>query len=280
MKLSEITNCTSKKIEHKEIPISKLDSMLDYQRDICMSFVHEKSRDDVFDENELNEVKVSVRSDGSMKVCDGQHTIAILKKRGWTTVPCELRYDLSVQDENDWFSITNTKEQKQAAKRIMTAKINGTYKKNKIEQDFYKGLKELGYKLDIYGEMSGDNYKIKCVSSLFSLFKEYALKEKSNVFFQYMYIVKTCFQGDPISLQWGFLRGVFDFCETYENEFDKQRLISVLSCMSAANIKKEAERDEFVKRVSLKYARFFVYKYNYRLLRNKRLNMDKLIKWA
>ena len=40
MKLSEITNCTSKKIEHKEIPISKLDSMLDYQRDICMSFVH------------------------------------------------------------------------------------------------------------------------------------------------------------------------------------------------------------------------------------------------
>ena len=51
--------------------------MLDYQRDIDMAFVEEKSRDGVFDENEVSIILISVRPDGSMKVCDGQHTIAI-----------------------------------------------------------------------------------------------------------------------------------------------------------------------------------------------------------
>ena len=106
MKLEDITRGTKTVVEHKNIEIEKLDSMLDYQRDIRMDFVAEKCRDDVFDEKEVDEVKVSVRSDGSYKVCDGQHTVAILKMRGWTSVPCELRYGLSVAEENDWFNIT------------------------------------------------------------------------------------------------------------------------------------------------------------------------------
>ena len=170
MKLKEMLQSTGIngriKVERKRVPIDKLDSMLDYQRDIDMAFVEEKSRDDVFDENEVSIVLISVRQDGSMKVCDGQHTIAILKKRGYTMVECELRYGLTIQEENDWFNVENTKRRNQSRKRTLTAQINGTYEKNKEEQDFYNCIKSVGFKLDIYGEESGSDFKIGCPANL------------------------------------------------------------------------------------------------------------------
>lgn len=48
MKLKEALKVTEKsgriKIERKNVPIDKLDSMLNYQRDIDMSFVEEKKQ--------------------------------------------------------------------------------------------------------------------------------------------------------------------------------------------------------------------------------------------
>ena len=67
MKLKEVLKTSGKsgriKIERKSVPIDKLDSMLNYQRDIDMAFVEEKSRDDVFRESEVSVVLVSVRPD-------------------------------------------------------------------------------------------------------------------------------------------------------------------------------------------------------------------------
>ena len=77
--LKETEEKIEKKIERKRVPIDKLDSMLNYQRDIDMHFVEENSKDGIFEESKVSIVLVSVRVDGSMKVCDGQHTIAILK---------------------------------------------------------------------------------------------------------------------------------------------------------------------------------------------------------
>ena len=71
MKLKDLvkgTKVTDNKIAHKEVPIDKLDAMLNYQRDIDMKRVEKLSSDEYFDENEVDEVKVSVREDGSMKV--------------------------------------------------------------------------------------------------------------------------------------------------------------------------------------------------------------------
>ena len=184
MKLKEMLQSTGIngriKVERKRVPIDKLDSMLDYQRDIDMAFVEEKSRDDVFDENEVSIVLISVRQDGSMKVCDGQHTIAILKKRGYTMVECELRYGLTIQEENDWFNVENTKRRNQSRKRTLTAQINGTYEKNKEEQDFNNCIKSLGFKLDIYGEEPGNTYKIGCPAKLLEVYKTYSKSNRSE----------------------------------------------------------------------------------------------------
>lgn len=280
MKLKEVLKASGKsgriKIERKSVPIDKLDSMLNYQRDIDMAFVEEKSRDDVFRESEVSVVLVSVRPDGSMKVCDGQHTIAILKRRGYTMVQCELRYGLTEQEENDWFNIENTKRRGQSRKRTLTAQINGTYENNKNEQDFNNCVKSLGFKLDIYGEESGNDFRIGCPAKLLGIYKEYIRNEKKEEFIECLDIVKSCFNGDPVSLHWSFLRGMFDFYETYLDEFDRKRLIEVLSRENIRDIKKDAEPDIRTKKTATKYAKLFVEKYNYKLHKKKQLKMSKL----
>lgn len=280
MKLKEVLKTSGKsgriKIERKSVPIDKLDSMLNYQRDIDMAFVEEKSRDDVFRESEVSVVLVSVRPDGSMKVCDGQHTIAILKRRGYTMVQCELRYGLTEQEENDWFNIENTKRRGQSRKRTLTAQINGTYENNKDEQDFNNCVKSLGFKLDIYGEESGNDFRIGCPAKLLGIYKEYISNEKKEEFIECLDIVKSCFNGDPVSLHWSFLRGMFDFYETYLDKFDRKRLIEVLSRENIRDIKKDAESDIRTKKTSMKYAKLFVEKYNYKLPKKKQLKMSKL----
>lgn len=280
MKLKEVLKASGKsgkiKIERKSVPIDKLDSMLNYQRDIDMAFVEEKSRDDVFRESEVSVVLVSVRPDGSMKVCDGQHTIAILKRRGYTMVQCELRYGLTEQEENDWFNIENTKRRGQSRKRTLTAQINGTYENNKDEQDFNNCVKSLGFKLDIYGEESGNDFRIGCPAKLLGIYKEYISNEKKEEFIECLDIVKSCFNGDPVSLHWSFLRGMFDFYETYLDKFDRKRLIEVLSRENIRDIKKDAESDIRTKKTSMKYAKLFVEKYNYKLPKKNQLKMSKL----
>lgn len=280
MKLKEMLQSTGIngriKVERKRVPIDKLDSMLDYQRDIDMAFVEEKSRDDVFDENEVSIVLISVRQDGSMKVCDGQHTIAILKKRGYTMVECELRYGLTIQEENDWFNVENTKRRNQSRKRTLTAQINGTYEKNKEEQDFNNCIKSLGFKLDIYGEEPGNTYKIGCPAKLLEVYKTYIKSNRSENFIECLDIIKSCFNGDPISLQWSFLRGMFDFYEIYCEEFDRKRFVVSIGKFSAKDIKTKIDTDIYTKKTSLKYAKFFVDEYNNKLTKTKRLKMSKL----
>ncbi len=283
MKLKDVLKTTgttqkkmAKKVERKRVPIDKLDSTLSYQRDINMDFVEENSKDGVFDESKVSIVLVSVREDGTMKVCDGQHTIAILKKRGYTTVECELRYGLTEQEENDWFSDENTKRRGQSRKRTLTAQINGTYEKHKDEQDFYNCLKSIGYKLDIYGEEIGSDFRIGCPAKLLTVYKEYNKADKVNCFVECMDIIKSCFNGDSLSLQWSFIRGMFDFYETYYDEFDRKRIVEVLSRENIRDIKKDATSDIRTKKTSLKYAKLFVEKYNYKLPKKKTLKMSML----
>lgn len=283
MKLKDVLKTTgttqkkmAKKVERKRVPIDKLDSTLSYQRDINMDFVEENSKNGIFDESKVSIVLVSVREDGTMKVCDGQHTIAILKKRGYTTVECELRYGLTEQEENDWFSDENTKRRGQSRKRTLTAQINGTYEKHKDEQDFYNCLKSIGYKLDIYGEEIGSDFRIGCPAKLLNVYKEYNKAGKVNCFVECMDIIKSCFNGDSLSLQWSFIRGMFDFYETCYDKFDRKRIVEVLSRENIRDIKKDAESDIRTKKTSLKYAKLFVEKYNYKLPKKKTLKMSML----
>jgi hypothetical protein len=264
------------KKEFKNIPLDELESMTDYQRPLNQAFIEEKSKPGVFDPNAVDAPKISVRNDGTRKMGDGQHTVGIVRNVGWKSIRCELRYGLTEQEENDWFAQINTKSQPQSHKRILTAQIRGTYEKNKDEQDFYNCLKSIGYKLDIYGEEAGSDYKINCSASLFNLYKEYLKSNKKDKFIECMDIIKTSFMGESTSLQWCFIRGMFDFYETYNDKIDRKRLVEVLSRENVRDLKRDAESDIRTKKTSTKYAKLFVEKYNYKLSKNKQLKMSKL----
>lgn len=264
------------KKEYKNIPLDELDSMTDYQRPLNHAFIEENSKPGVFDKDAVECPKISVRNDGTRKMGDGQHTVGIVRRVGWKFIRCELRYGLTEQEENDWFAQENTKRQPQSSKRILTAQIRGTYEKNKDEQDFYNCLKSLGFKLNIFGEETGSDYKINCTASLLNLYKEYVSANKKEKFIECMDIHKTAFNGNPTSLQWSFIRGMFDFYETYDKEFDRKRLLNVLSISDPLSIKKEADSDTYTDKTSTKYAKIFVSKYNYKVPKTKRLKMSKL----
>lgn len=262
------------KREYKYISVDDFDSMAGYQRPLDINFVEEKIKE--FDKYAVECPKISVRNDGTKKCGDGQHTIAIVKGVGWKTIRCELRYGLTIEEENDWFAQENGKRRSQSKKRILTAKVNGTYERNKIEQDFNKCIKSLGFRLDIYGENPGSDYKINCPINLLSIYKQYVAKEMIDNFIECMDLIKSCWNGSPVSLHWNFIRGIFDFYETYNNAFDRKRFTVALSKKSPVVIKEMADNDKYTKKSSLKYAKIFVNEYNAGLSKSKRLKMSLL----
>lgn len=259
------------KKEIKEVNINLLESMTEYQRPLNHEFVAEKSRDDVFDDNAVELVKVSVREDCSLKVGDGQHTIAICRNRGYKKIRCELRYGLTIAEENDWFALENTKTRPQSSKRIWTSKIRGSYEKNIQEQNFNNTINAIGYRLALCDEKTGDGC-INCIDTLFNLFKI----KTNHDFIEIMSKHKSCFNGSNASLQAGFLQGVFNFFDIYKTSIEDKRFLKVFSNIDSNDIKKESENDKYTKNIGVKYARVFVKYYNLKLSKNKQLKMSKL----
>lgn len=259
------------KKEIKEVNISLLESMTTYQRQLDLKFIAEKSKDGIFDPNAVELVKVSVRPDGSLKVGDGQHTIAICRNRGYKKVKCELRYGLTIEEENDWFALENTKSRPQSSKRIWTSKIRGSYEKNINEQNFNNTINAIGYRLGLCDEKSGDGC-INCIDTLFSIFKN----KTNDDFINIMSIHKSCFKGNTTSLQANFFSGMFKFFDTYKSLFDEKRFIKVFSKMKPDALKSESEDDKYTTDIGVKYARVFVKYYNLKLSKEKQLKMSKL----
>lgn len=257
--------------EVKEINISWLESMTINRRPVAKDFIIEKSNDEVFDDNLVELVKISVRQNGHFKIIDGNNTIAICKNRGYKKILCELRYGLTLKEENDWFSLENTKSKHQPKKSIWTFRINGTYDKNMDQQNFNNTIEAIGYRLGLYGEKLGDGC-INCIDTLFQIFKRTATQEFINI----MSLHRSCFRGNNISLQANFLQGMFLFFETYKDKIDDKRFIMVFWKIDSKTLKKEAVSDVYTKNTPLKYAKVFAKYYNIRLSKQKQLKISVL----
>lgn len=277
MKLIDITKNSNiqKKIEHVTVNIPELDSMLSFQRQINMEFVNERSKDGVFDSKLVNEVKVSVRADGSKRVCDGQHTIAILKQRGYTEAPCELRYGLTETEEYNWFIQLNKSTQAQTWKRLLTAMMHGDYETFKLPQDMNFLVKKTGLCLDLYDETQR-GCRISCTKMLLDKYTDYVKKDKIGNFLIGLKIIAVCFGGDRISLQANFLKGMFKFYDLYEDDLDLRRVSTVFKRLSASKIRDIVNNDKYTDDVTDKYVKVFVKEYNTRLSKEKQLRMSKL----
>ena len=108
------------------------------------------------------------------------------------------------------------------------------------------------------------------------MYKEYSLRNDVESFVECMDLIKGCWDGNSKSLQWNFIRGMFDFYETYKGVFDNKRFITSVGKKSPSTIKEIADNDKYTKKPSLKYAKIYVSEYNSGLAKNKRLKMSLL----
>lgn len=74
---------------------------LPYQRPLDLSRVRKIVAE--FDPLKLTPLEVSLRSDGTHAVPDGQHRVAALRQMGWEEAPCMIRRGLTLEQEADLF---------------------------------------------------------------------------------------------------------------------------------------------------------------------------------
>ena len=77
-------------------------------------------------------------------------------------------------------------------------------------------------------------------------------------FIECMDLVKGCWNGNSKSLQWNYIRGMFDFYETYKGIFDNKRLITSVGEKSPSIIKEIADNDKYTKETIFKICKRFM----------------------
>jgi len=247
------------------VDINLLHSGLAYQRPINEKFVRDTVK--IFDKNEVNAPLVSLR-DGKYNVVDGQHTIAIVKEIGWNRIRCEIRKNLTEEEESKWFTVTNTKQRPQSKQSILNSRYFGNDEKlNKL----IKALSSVGYKLKTVDISSSDGI-IDASVTIENIFDE----TEQEDFINCLTLHQGVWNGDKESLKASFLKGMFKFYNTYKTNIDNKRFVKALSKCTAEKIKVEAETDKFTKDISVKYARVLVSYYNKGLSKEKQLKISSL----
>jgi len=76
-----------------------------------------------FDSGEARDIYVSQRTDGTLWILDGQHTVAALRKLGFQQWPCRVFHRLSIEAEAIWFDRLNNNSRKIPAVVDHNAKV-------------------------------------------------------------------------------------------------------------------------------------------------------------
>lgn len=258
-------NSKDMKRNFEYVDINLLHSGLIYQRKLKEKFINETLLK--FDTNEVNAPLVNLR-DGQYNVVDGQHTIAICKKKGWNKIRCEIRKNLTEVEESQWFEVTNTKQRQQSKSSILNARYFG---KDKSLNELICTLSSIGYKLKTVDVLNSDGV-IDASVTIESIFKEMGNSEFLDCFSLH----NSVWNGNKESLKASFLKGMSKFYNTYKNEIDTKRFVTALSKQTASEIKKEAENDKFTKDIGIKYAKVICAHYNKGIRKNNPLKMSKL----
>lgn len=271
MGIKDVFTKDENKRNFKWIDMELLHSGLDYQRPIDNAFIEDKVKH--FDKNEVVPPCVSYRN-GKYNVVDGQHTIVICKTVGWKKMKCEVREGLTIEDENNWFVVTNTKHRSQSKNRILNGRyFSGT---DKTLNDLIKCLSSVGYKLKTADII--DNLGVIIASdTIENVFCEMG----EETFMRFISLHQSIWNGEDFSLQASFLKGFAKFYSTYMDQFEEKRCITVFSKINQkrktpSDIRKEADDDKYTKDVGIRYAKVLVKYYNSSLSRDNKLKMSKL----
>ena len=230
------------------IPIKNLVSNQDYQR--SLSTLHIQRAADSFDLYQVNPVKVS-RRDNINYVFNGQHTIEIIAKVSGsreTPVWCMIYDDMDYATEADVFA-----NQQKFVKPLIPFEIfKANVEAGNDRQLMIKGM------VESYGLTISHSHKPNCICAISSL--EYIYdKYGFHVLSRTIRLCVAAWEGNPVSLSSGMLKGVAILIHTYGDSLRDDLFKDKVGAFSPREISRIA-KDR--KAGSLGYAEAMLIAYN------------------
>lgn len=255
------------KVRYEKISVVLLHSGLAYQRKVT-DMKRVKYIAEHWDKKLFNNPCVSFRN-GMYNVIDGQHTIAAYKMRFGENaeISCKVAYDLTKEEESGWFYDLENSKKPQTSNSMYNAKL---LRKDASLLQLIADLKTCGLMMKInVPNGQGVISALKTIENIHN-------NMNSIDFISCFTLLHNTWNGDQNSLKESFLSGMVKFYNTYNGNFDANRFKKSLSKLNPKDIKVKADSDIYMKDESIKYARVFVEKYNYKLKKLEPLKISML----
>ena len=242
---------------------SMLTSGQAYQRPISPSMVRNITKN--FNWNLVNPIKVSHRS-GKYYVWDGQHTLtSIITLFGEeAVVPVCIYEGLSYQDEAYLAAIAD--ENKKKMKEV--EKDNALFESKDEEIESFVSICEgIGWNVAFNTGVTGKKYYVQNPSWVFrSIYKKHGIRFTSD----FLNIFSEAFGGDPDYMRSPMMRGILNFMEHYEDQYDYNTLVKAVSGIEVSILKDNAHGDH-VRSGNDRFGNYIYLKYDKKASGKKKL---------
>ena len=202
----------------------------------------------------VNEPKISLRSDGTMYVFNGQHTTAAHKIHEGKDTPiiCKVYRGLSWEEEKDLFIKQNGISSDPTTFEKLRARFNAGDKD-------VRGMVECAAKagVQVTFKTRGDAFaRCVAVSALFSMYK--ALQQ--DTFITALQLITSAWQGQKESYTEGFIKGMTNVFKKYNGQFVMKEMRKALERNSPAYYIREAK--DMSGSLAVRYEKLFIREYN------------------
>lgn len=243
-----------------EIPVKDI-RFANYQRKVNKQTISEIVNH--FDPHRMRPVELSFR-DGVLWCFDGEHRVLAYKKMDIATIPAQIHYELTYEDEAMLFAKQHENERRVSIRdRWNAGNAAGEKMQNYVE--IKNIMEDRGYKLDPTFRDSGNTFT--CIATIIKGHEKYGASGLKRVL-------------DTIDAAWGNCAGrtntnivsaLFRIYGCFGDSIDWDRLVKCLSKHTALSFVRDSreERGNGGARV----ARHMVNVYNTKLRKNK-LNID------
>lgn len=237
--------------EYKWIPIRALNVDDLYQRQIKDMRI--KNIVKHWNPDLVNPPKVSLRSDGSMYIFDGQHTAVAYKihEGDDAQILCKVYRGLTWQEEVELFLA-----QEGPDKRALTTneRLRAMYNSNDEQvRSMVKAAELAGVRVD-FGKSQATN-KVTAVSTLFKVYKRISREQYIDM----LVVLRNAWDGNPEGFTRELLTGMAEFFKAYYGKFKLKDLEKSLSKVSPIQITREGKS---IGTASSTYARIILRIYN------------------
>lgn len=197
-----------------EIEIDKL-KLGNYQRKLKESKVSKYTRE--YDPDIFGIILVSYR-DGEYWIVDGQHRVEVARRKGVSTVWCQVLDGLTYEQEAIKFYLLNDSRSRLNSNNKFHAKVESG---DKEACEIVEIINSYGYTYSKEGNSPDDNC-INCVGSLSQIYR----KQGQDILGEVLSIIRKTWNGDSSSTRQDIIKGLATFCKNYT--YDKDFLIKTL----------------------------------------------------